>query len=625
MISKRISSRKDGKSSARAAFRYGEGLSSGRTVIARIQDKSHRTRLGNFGLVDDGIYIGRGEEEMASFLDLAATEMQANCDLNTRVAADKKIAHFVISFNQEKPSEDVLIDTENSMLAALKLDKNHFASFLHSDNGYLHLHLFASRIDKLNHLGNPLWQDRMIRDRVCREIESRHKLTQDNGFHEIDERGEIVEVSRAIRRERKNKKQRLGDKAISTEKYSGTKSFQSWAVEERLGDQLKEARCWHDLHVSAALYGCEIKQRGAGYIACPIGQKGAIQLSKIGLKNLPEKFGQFEPANVDRHVSVQTKYKPTSIHYEGEGHYAKWLSAREDFQPQKAEKIFHLRIAQKEKRQTLILSGRAELKTMRTTYQGDALRIALSVARMQQAISMTMLSEQLKVERREFYIQLKVQGPGNSFKEYLSREAGNGDAIALNLLRKIESENATDVTRTRHKGMIQSTLSFSGYEWKATSLLQFKYRVDLNGNINYYLGRDRQITDSAITRGVHLNKIAASDPETVEVALRYALLKFGNKLKLTGPIEFQRLVVEVAVKNGLRATFEDHALEEYRIQLLEKKQQSFVNVKQETQHASNHSVQHLRQAPPPHLRNRLHNLSIGDLVFDTERNIVPLR
>jgi hypothetical protein len=55
MISKRISSRKDGKSSAHAAFRYGEGLSPGRTGIERIQDKSHRTRIGNFGLVDDGV------------------------------------------------------------------------------------------------------------------------------------------------------------------------------------------------------------------------------------------------------------------------------------------------------------------------------------------------------------------------------------------------------------------------------------------------------------------------------------------------------------------------------------------------------------------------------------------
>lgn len=52
--------------------------------------------------------------------------MQATCDLNTRIGADKKLAHFVVSYNQDKPSEAVLRDTEDSMLAVMKLDKKPF-------------------------------------------------------------------------------------------------------------------------------------------------------------------------------------------------------------------------------------------------------------------------------------------------------------------------------------------------------------------------------------------------------------------------------------------------------------------------------------------------------------------
>ena len=204
MISKRIKSRKDGKSSAADALRYGEGLKVDRETGVLL-DKSHRTRVGNFGLVDDGVYAGRVLSEMTKMIDLAAIEMQAICDLNTRVGADKKLAHFVVSYNQEKPTEAVLRDTEDSMLAVMKLEKNHFATFLHNDNGYWHLHIFASRIEKEEpYRGNSLWHDQVNRDKVCREIEIRHGLQSDNGLHQINELGQIVEIPRAERRAKRD-------------------------------------------------------------------------------------------------------------------------------------------------------------------------------------------------------------------------------------------------------------------------------------------------------------------------------------------------------------------------------------------------------------------------------------
>ena len=132
MISKQIEKRKDGRSSASDALRYGEGLAPDRET-GELLDKSHRTRFGNFGLIDDGVYAGRELAEMAEMIDLAAIEMQANCEMNTKVSADKKMAHFMVSYGLEKPSEAVLRDTEDSMLASMKLDKNHFATFFHND------------------------------------------------------------------------------------------------------------------------------------------------------------------------------------------------------------------------------------------------------------------------------------------------------------------------------------------------------------------------------------------------------------------------------------------------------------------------------------------------------------
>lgn len=192
MISKRMA----GKSSAKAALKYGEGLKPD-FETGELLDKSHRTRLGNFGLIDDGVFVG---QDMVELIELAAIEMQANCDLNNRVGADKKLAHFLVSFNKEKPSEAALRDTEDSMLVKMELDKNHFATFLRNNNGYWHLHIFASRIEKEKpHRGNSLWHDKINRDKVCREIETRHSLPRDNGLHKVDEFGQIVEIPRKER------------------------------------------------------------------------------------------------------------------------------------------------------------------------------------------------------------------------------------------------------------------------------------------------------------------------------------------------------------------------------------------------------------------------------------------
>ena len=113
MISKRIASRVDGKSSALDALKYGAGLKIDRKT-GEYLDKSHRTRIGGFGLVENSVYVNQDTAVMLEIIDLAALEMQTNCELNTKVSQENKIAHFIFSFDQDRPSEAVLRDTEDS-------------------------------------------------------------------------------------------------------------------------------------------------------------------------------------------------------------------------------------------------------------------------------------------------------------------------------------------------------------------------------------------------------------------------------------------------------------------------------------------------------------------------------
>jgi hypothetical protein len=621
MISKRIAGRKDGKSSAMAALKYGEGLKPD-LETGELLDKSHRTRLGNFGIIDDGVFVG---QDMAELIELAAIEMQANCDLNSSVGADKKLAHFVVSFNQDKPSEAVLRDTEDSMLAKMDLDKNHFATFLHNDNGYWHLHIFASRIEKEKpHRGNSLWHDKINRDKVCREIETRHNLLRDNGLHKVDELGQIVEIPRDERiANREAKPSLITDQARKKEIYSGEKSFQTWATEIRIGDRLKHSKNWQDLHVAAAAYGCEIKEKGAGFVVCPIGEKGGIQLSKVGLKNLPAKFGAFEAATRGKlQASPVANYTPSPADKKSESQYSRWMKAKETFKPLKIERLNELREANKEARKKLRELHKAELVKIRSAKKGHEKLAAVSVAKMKQSIEMAVLSEQISAERRDTYQQLKEIGPGSTFRDYLVKEAANGDDSALAHAQKYGQEESTEVSRKRESDKLGMVATLSGHESKYTTRLPFTHRIERTGTVVFNLGQGRVITDSAISKQVQLNKIAESNPEAIATALRFATSKFGSTLTLNGSQEFQRLAVETSVLKGLGIKFADPALEAYREKFVA--DQKF-KLTQEKQNASNNRKQQIGRTPPPHRRDRLHDLSDSDLVLDTSGDVMLLR
>lgn len=565
MISKRVQGRKDRKSSAADALAYGEGLKIDKET-GEVLDKSHRTRLGNFGLVDDGVYAGRSVDEMAEIINFAAIEMQANCDQNTRVGPDKRMAHFVVSYRDEKPSEAVLRDTEDSMLAALGLEKNHFATFLHNDNGYWHLHIFASLIEKEKpHRGNPLWHDRIKRDKVCREIEARHGLEQDNGMHAFDGLGNLVEVPKAERIAKQGTRP-ISDRAKTTEIYSGEKSFQTWCEEIRIGDRLKHAKSWNELHATAAAYNCEIKQKGAGFVVCPVGEKGGIQLSKVGMKNLPAKFGSFEPAlpGLGQGRQAQVGYKAGPTQEKAETHYTKWRKARDTFKPHKTERINALREEHGRMRKLLNAQHRAEIAGVRATSRGQGRFTAVSIAKMNQAVALAGLTAQFAQERHALRDELAAAGPGNTFRDFLVAEAGKGDTVALGLARRYGEKEATAVSRQREADQLQIVAAVHGKERRPTRPLKFTHQVQRNGTVVFDLGAGRRVTDSAIAKQVQLNDAAAHSPEVIATALRFAASKFGNTLSLTGTQEFQRLAVETAVRNRLSVTFADPALEAHR-------------------------------------------------------------
>lgn len=604
MIQKEPTSRKDRKSSAKDSLRYGEGICVDRET-GEIIEKSLRTRLGGFGLVENGVYQNFPRDEMLQIIDLAAAEMQANCDLNTRVGSDHKIMHRIFSWDQYQPTEAVLRDTEDSALAALKLDHNHFASFLHNDNGHWHLHLFASRIDKVKHSGNSLWMSHQKLDKVCREVELRHGLERDAGMHDVDEHGNIIAIPFSELRERrldkqKNQSNTISDKAKAIEIYSGEKSFQTWANEIRIGDRLKHAKSWQELHATAAAYGVEVKAKGAGFTLSPIGQKGGIQLSKLGVKNLTAKLGVFEVATPNSNAIVPvTQYQPAPSK-PANTLYEKFRAEKANHKLVKTSAINAFNDQIKTIRNDLKQTHKKELTLIKSKTKSANRHAAISLAKMEHVVAMTNLMEAQREERSSLYQQLSSESPGRTFREFVVKQAEAGSDEALTLARKYAADKSTKTLAEREETSLLIVANVSGNAYKVAPRLPIKHHVTWLGSVVYDLGNGHTITDKASPNKILLNNLAANDPASIETSLRFAAKKFGGTLTLTGSREFQRLAVETSVNKGLGVKFIDPDLEKYRITLIEQ---------QKEQHNARTVRNESRSIPPAHRRDRLRQLS----------------
>ncbi|TDK61215.1 TraI/MobA(P) family conjugative relaxase [Sapientia aquatica] len=575
MISKNIEPRKDGISSALDAIKYGVGLKIDKGTGEWL-DKSYRTRFQCFGLIDNGVYFDRDPDSMITTVDKAALEMQTILDLSTKVDQKNKLGHFVFSFGQEKPSEAVLLDTEDSMRKALKLSENHFVSCLHNDNGHWHLHIFVSRIEKQKPFrGNSLWRDRTLRDLVCREIEERHNLRRDNGLHEIDANGIMTEVPlqlRIARRESNSNPNQLSDRALSLEKITGQQSFQSWCNEVRIGDRLIHAKSWKEMHHAATAYQCQIKQRGAGYVICPIEGKGGLPISKVGITKVQQRLGPFVPIDSEaKEASVESSLKYSSKSIIDDGlFFDEWRSKKSGFSKFRQEKWAEFRETATKRRNAILSQYKTDLAEIRSTKSGISAVAARSVVQINHAAKLTEFASIIRQEKQLLKVDITARQPGTNYREYLFNLAKEND-IALETLRGHSAKHSTNVSRESEWAELKIISTFAGNNEHPIRRLPIKHLVLDNGTVVYDLGENRSILDSAIAKQIQLNSAAANDVDSVEIALRFSISKFGHEISLSGPQSFQNMVVEIAVRNGLTVNFTDPVLEKLRTDLSMKK------------------------------------------------------
>ena len=348
---------------------------------------------------------------------------------------------------------------------------------------------------------------------------------------------------------RESKPTKISDRAQNFEIHTGEKSFYTWCIEIRIGDRLKHSESWEELHSAAASYNCEVKVKSGGFVICPIGEKGAIQFSKIGLKNIVQKLGPFQASSIQDSKGSEFKFTAQPQIAEAEGSFTVW----------QAKKLVH-----KNALAELRMAYVQELADIKQNQLGIDKKNQIAILKMNKAVAMA---------------ELKNQYPGRNFRDYLVIEANKGNDNALDHSRRYGISQATNVLRKHEAVQLKSIASISGKLNLKSSRLPFTHHVERNGTIIFNFGNGQIITDSAIFRQVQLNQAAAISSQAVETALIYSTSRFGSILTLSGSSEFKQLAVRTAVLKNLNIQFTDPALQAYQNEFAKTIRQNNVGIR----------------------------------------------
>lgn len=212
------------------------------------------------------------------------------------------------------------------------------------------------------------------------------------------------------------------------------------------------------------------------------------------------------------------------------------------------------RTSERERREAI----KKEFYAKRSKAQGDRSasaaqrKAAVSVARMERLLKESALRDRIKVERD----QLKVRKPATEqYRDFLTEKAQAGDERALSELRRMspastEKARDTDALVTAAEPARQKQEREPIHRAPAIT-----YQVHRNGDVTYQReGRD-MLRDQG--KAVHMLQ---SDHQTIETGLRLAQQKFGSKLALSGPQDFQEKAARIAAEAGLKVEFTDQRL-----------------------------------------------------------------
>ena len=180
-------------------------------------------------------------------------------------------------------------------------------------------------------------------------------------------------------------------------------------------------------------------------------------------------------------------------------------------------------------------------------------KAAVSIARMERLTREEALRERIKAEREQ--LKAEQRRPARElYRDFLTEKAKDGNEQALAELRRMRPEPA-EKERASDAQVKPAERQADTERAPIHRAPAITYQVDRNGDVTYQRGGRDVLRDAG--RSVQMLQ---QDAQTIETGLRLAQAKFGSKLALSGPQDFQEKAARIAAEAGLKVEFSDARL-----------------------------------------------------------------
>lgn len=270
-------------------------------------EKLDRLWLAGCDAGPDGEAITPDDLDM---LEMAIFEIEATQAMNNRATGDKTY-HLILSFRNDRPDPEALIDIEGQFATALGFAEHQRVVATHSNTDNFHMHVAFNKIHPTTLCAVTPFQDFKALEATCRAVEAQYGLSIDNGRADI-----LAAIDEGI------VKTAPSPAARDYEAHTWEQSFESYVTDKL--PELEEARVaassWQDLHDAFGHYDLGLKLRGNGLVIYDAGHRAdksqhmkasglGRQFSKAALE---KQLGAFQEPVRRRRSSQKPKNGKTS-------------------------------------------------------------------------------------------------------------------------------------------------------------------------------------------------------------------------------------------------------------------------------------------------------------------------
>lgn len=476
-------------------------------------------------LVDYMLDVENGMEKVEAyqFSNCSFENDQDNIDeilntqkLNTTSTQDKTM-HLVVSFQEdEAPSIETLRAIEKDLMEALGMEHHQRLSVVHSNTNNLHIHIAINKVDpETLKVVNPYNDVGILQDAAIK-IEKKYNLKIDNHLSNSDKEQSKYNI------------------------HSMTCNFESW-VKEKLTEPMStllkdEKTTFEDLQKLLAEYDLEFRERRKGFVIASKSDKLFCKAStvhrELSKQQLEKRFGNLELVQ-DLKVDNGADQKKVEIDpnkkfnkFEGMPPSPLWEKYKEIEDKKKLElekELKHIKLRRIEFRNSI-----PSMKYTKDTFG-------------------YIKNQRMIFKRQTAALYQKYKRV--SYRDFLLKEAFNGDEEATKMLRKTKSKINLD----------DNTLSSSEDKPKLFE------NVDYVTKEGFAVYKDK--TNKMIDKGDFL-KVSFGKNDNKEFVLETLLIsidRFGKELNITGEERFKKTVLDVVNEYNLDVSFTDKNMQNIHV------------------------------------------------------------